>query len=514
MPVEGQRRLAPETVAPSAAAGGDALAARVAAFLRDLDERPEVVEQAIAALGEEELNHYGLRSFHLNLLAVFGERWPAARVRRAAQEATRNKLWRGWQYYAYMTHLRAGEPAAPRLLGGVPAERLRALLAGGRGLLLCACHLGDYRHIPSDLALAGLPSTTPMDADGYGQYQRTRQAIPDHPLWHHLRATNVEEPAGTLSLARALARGEIVFAYLDGNTGTDGPLGDAGRIEIEMLGYRVRVKSGIARLAARIGCPLVPVVVPRVGGCGRFRIGRAVAPGERLKGPAEERFVREAMAHLYRTFERAIRAHAAQWETCCFFHRWRAGAESAQPLPAPSLEAARREVEADLAAGRRLGMNARRIVEIRGAETIWSDARTLKAYRAPAAAPWLLDRLSPSGGGIDRQQLAERATSSLPAALSFLALLKARGALAVAGDGAGDAMNAAVARNDRLEPSGPAPAGGDAVVPAPAAAHHRRTRRPGGPPGGPAAGVCRIQPLQRRRSHEQSQAGPGSRAGG
>ena len=199
---------------------------------------------------------------------------------------------------------------------------------------------------------------------------------------------------------------------------------------LEMLGSRVRVKSGIARLAARFGCPLLPVVVPRVGGSGRFRIGRAVTPGGRLKGPAEERFVREAMAHLYGTFERGIRERPAQWETGCFFHRWRAGAEATPPLPAPSLEAARREVEADLAAGRRLGMNAHRIVEIRSAaETIWSDARTLKAYRAPAAAPWLLDGLSPSGGGLDRQQLAERATSSLPTALSFLALLKARGAL-------------------------------------------------------------------------------------
>jgi len=507
--VHDERHMVP-AAAPSVAPTGEELEARVATCLRDLDEHPEVVQHAIAALGEDELNHYGLRSFHLNLLAVFGERWPEARVRRAAQEATRNKLWRGWQYYAYLTHLRAEEPAIPRI-AGVPTERLRALLAGGRGLLLCACHLGDYRHIPTDLALAGLPSTTPMDADGYGQYQRTRQAIPDHPLWRYLRATNVEEPAGTLALARALARGEIVFAYLDGNTGTDGPLGDAGRTELEMLGYRVRVKSGIARLAARFGCPLLPVVVPRVGGCGRFRIGRAVAPDGRLKGPAEERFVREAMAHLYRTFERGICEHPAQWETCCFFHRWRAGAEATALPPVPALEAAGREVEAELAAGRRLGMNVRRIVEIRGgAETIWSDARTLKAYRAPAAAAWLLDGLSPRGRGIDRQQLTERAKSSLPAALSFLALLKARGALTVAGGGAGDAIAAALGGDDHPELSERTPASSERIEEARAATHGRRTGRPGGRPAAPRVSATQQQ---ERRLHEQAEAGTGSRAG-
>lgn len=403
------------------------LLSRVRAYLRDLDQNPEFVRRAIEELGEEELNHFGLRSFFMNLLAVFGDVWRREYVHEVAVRATRGKLWHGWEYYSYVSHLQVDGEPRPRL-EGVDGEEIRARLEENRGLVVCTCHLGDYRHISTDLALVSIASLMPLDAESFAQYQRTREVELDERFRRFVRAVNVEEPKGSMALARTLSRNGLLFAYVDGNTGQDGPLGESSRTEVEFLGYKVRVKNGLLRLAGRFGRPVLPVMAPRVDGAGILIKGPLLDPGGPLKGAEQQSFVDGAAATLYRFFEGEIRRWPEQWETACFFHRWRAGAETqANVLPDAT---AREEVERDLAAGKVLRMNGRRIVPMgKGDEAIWTDVKTLRAFRAPAGVGWLLDELSSAGGGVDLQHLSKNTEEAAEKALAFLSFLRAREAV-------------------------------------------------------------------------------------
>jgi len=237
-----------------------------------------------------------------------------------------------------------------------------------------------------------------------------------------------------MSLGRPLAAGEIILAYVDGNTGQDGPLGGESRTEVSFLGYPIRIKNGVARLAARFACPILPVLAPRRGGAGHFVAGPIIEPPGRLRGAAQERFAERALQRIYGFFEKHVLESPEQWESACFFHRWRAGAQVAASV-APSAGDLRRELERLLEGGGVLRVNRQRIVEIgRGGETLWTDARTLNAYRPPAAEAPLFARLAAAGPGVDRAWLAERPTAAAKQkALAMLSHLLARQAITVAG---------------------------------------------------------------------------------
>lgn len=395
---------------------------------------PDRVREGIEALAETELARFGLDFFHMNFLAIFGDEWPTEDIRRSAARATRNKLFRGWEYYKSYLEQLAGDhsiPARPRL-ARLDTEAARNLLDGGNGLVICSFHLGSYRDIPTDLALSGMPCTMPLDAAAYADYMNVCDTTRSS-LVRSIEAVNVEDPAGVRALARTLKRGGFVFAYIDGNTGQDGPLGEESRTEVELLGYRVRVKNGLLRLAARFGSPVLPMMTVQRGAVGTVVADPVLQPSGRLKGSEQSSFVDEAVRKIYRFFEKGILEQPEQWETGCFFHRWRAGAGSPQSEAMVPVEEARREVEEALCSGKALEMDRRRIVRItNGEEKIWTDARTLRSYKAPGDLAPALDQLSSADGlgrsWLDIRQQQENGDSTARL-FSYLAFLRSRNAI-------------------------------------------------------------------------------------
>jgi lauroyl/myristoyl acyltransferase len=395
----------------------------------------DTVRDTIARLDESALEPLGLGLFYMNLLAALGDRVDPGEVRRLALAAARTKLWRGWEFYhGYMSSL-GHDPAVatePRLLDFDP-ERLRSLLAGGKGLMVCSFHLGDYRHLPTDMALAGLGCTLPLDTRACSDYRQAIAATGEERI-RLVQAVDVEEPGGARALAKALAKHELVFAYVDGNTGTDGPMGDQARTEIEFLGYPVRVKNGLMRLAARFGTPILPVYAVRRGGSdqrdpGTWVAGEVLEPGGALRGEAQESFVREALEHLYRFFETGVREAPEQWETACFYHRWRAGT-APRPIEETPADVARRRLEEGIAGGRVLRLDRRWVAEVRrGGASAWADVRTMRAFEVPAERRSLLDRLA-ADAGVDREWLAAHGGAA-DDALELLAPLAGRGLITV-----------------------------------------------------------------------------------
>ncbi|CAA9347782.1 MAG: Signal transduction histidine kinase CheA [uncultured Gemmatimonadetes bacterium] len=406
-------------------------------FMTDFRADPETAAAWLRDADEAALRPYQLDLAHLNLVSVFGGEWSPERVRATAVECTRAGLWGSWEHKAFLTRhcdrfSAAGPDEWPRLC---PQEnRLRGWEAAPAALrdgpaILCSFHYGAFRFLASDLVMAGRHVTQPMGGPPYTMMASLLDGYRG-PLADRFRIVSVDDDAtGLFQMARALRKGEVVVVFVDGNRGIGGCWNEAGRVPLDFLGCPVRVKSGVARLAATLGVPLVPVLVPRgEDGTGTVHFEPVIDPGRRLAGDEEKEFVARAMAGMYAAFEREVRARPEQWEGSSFMHQWRvpanAGAEASTP---PS------ELDRCLEAGGRLRTDPTRVVALSGTSSpVWTDVHTLKSFAAPEWAAEAFDRLS-SERGIDRGWLAERAPDPLHRSklLDLISRLVARRAVVV-----------------------------------------------------------------------------------
>jgi len=399
--------------------------AHIRACAANMNLEPEDFRNTLEALDDDCLAKLGLNAYLINYLAAFGDKWPVTEVRRAARQATREKIFRGWEYCRYLAHL--GRKAdVPRLMRGRAGETVRDFATGNRGVILCTFQFGDCRYGASDVANMGLPAALAMDAESCAQYERFKQANPNAFLWRHLSVVNVENRNGSIALARVLAGRGTAILIVDGNSGADGPVGESSRLEIDFLGCRARVKTGAARLAARFGCPLLPILAPNVDGETHCEIWPALDPKRRLRDGDADRFVEDTMTELYGRFETLVSRHPEQWTVGDRFHRWR----TPETPCALSRDGARREVEAALGAGKSLVVDESRVLMIdEGKQTLCTDVRTLKSFRIPAHAQPLAERISGGGGGLNLDWLDRQTGEAREASLAVASMLAARNVL-------------------------------------------------------------------------------------
>jgi len=141
----------------------------------------------------------------------------------------------------------------------------------------------------------------------------------------------VDGPGFALRLWRALRRGKPVFAYLDGNDGLGGADQTLNNGVIHHLpGRDIRVRTGLARLALRLGCP-VHTLVTVWSEAGGF---------EWVRGPtwqwAPGTSATRATGDLFGWGFGIIRQHPAQWRAwnmlTAVYDSFRPGAGSAPPV--------------------------------------------------------------------------------------------------------------------------------------------------------------------------------------
>ncbi|WP_426752834.1 hypothetical protein [Myxococcus sp. Y35] len=388
-------------VSGSAASTTSAKVEQVQRLLALRDASKSEVFDLVHSLSDDELLSFGLRAYRLNLLSLFGHDWPPERIARTARAAAISKILGGWEYHQHYLPRLTSEPDAPQLAGAL-VEQARALVELGRGAVVVSFHLGHMRYIPSDLAHAGITTHLPLASDSYHDYETARACNPDAALWRTFSFIDVEARAGSISLAKALARGELVMSTIDGNTGIDGARGDARRSTIALLGSKCRVKNGVIAMAARFGSPVIPVVSHNRDGLRICTTGPVHDPGGPLRGEDAERFVEEAVQGAYTFLGEALLTHADEWCGGDLFHQWR--------LPTPSTTRPVEEVEPSLSehlrAGGRVAMDTRRIVELPGAnDIVWTDAMTGRCYRFPSTIVNLAARLADERQGVDLRWL-------------------------------------------------------------------------------------------------------------
>ena len=414
-----------------AAEGREALRRRVARYLGELTGDAAEVRAAIQALDAEGLVPFGFQPCLLNLASLFGGRWPEARVREAAAQCARNRLWRGWQHNtryhaANLRRMGVGGPDAAADADSGPVLRgwedapLAALREGGRGVLVCGFHFGSYRFVPTDLCHLGLPVTFAVDTRTVEGNRRGGSEVDGVA---GLKVARIDDPAGLVAVVRALRGGGAAYLNVDGNRGWGAGTGAQSHCAVRFLGLELKVMTGAARLAAANGAAILPVAALPDGPLpGRVVCGPPIlppAPGEDAAG-----HVCRTMQALYDFFATHVEADPAEWQDVRFLHRWREGAPAA-PADAPDAEGVERLLES----GEALRLDGRRCVRLDGRDgPALVDARTLKAFAAPAALAELVGALDRERG-IDAAALAALPDGARGSALDLLARLRAHGLL-------------------------------------------------------------------------------------
>jgi hypothetical protein len=390
------------------------------------DGDPAAVSKLINAATDDELQAFGLRAYQMNLLSLFGETWELDRIEATARAATISKMLGGWEYHHHYLPSLTRQPGSPQI-DDIPFGLIANTIEQGRGLIIMTFHFGHMRYLLSDLVHAGFEVCSPFAGDAYGDYATAKQANPSAAFWQTFHFHNVENPAGTIAVARTLANGGLILSAIDGNTGIDGTRGEQQRLEVQLHGLTVRVKVGLFSLAARFGSPIILLATHSVGDRRVCRIGPVIDPQSRLTGTAKDLFVKASAQSAYSFFGELLEDHAGEWCGGDLFHQWRVPGRLAQ-IDHTTVELSLTHA---LRAGGRLGINRKRIVPLHsGDDLVWSDARSGSCFGLPRDMAGMVMRLIDPDQGVDQGWLDSQPESERVRNWKLICSLASREAIA------------------------------------------------------------------------------------
>ncbi len=123
---------------------------------------------------------------------------------------------------------------------------------------------------------------------------------------------NADAPGSGMEMVRALS-GSTICVAMDGTSG-----GSCG-VEIDFLGRRVRVKSGMLEIARKVGAKILPVIgVSMARDSNVFRYGECLDRCG-VMSPTD------IAQKIYSFFEESIRQNPGQWEGVSNFHNLASG---------------------------------------------------------------------------------------------------------------------------------------------------------------------------------------------
>lgn len=281
--------------------------------------------------------------FFTNFMTLFRGRRDTAEIRAIAHAAVAQRDEAITEFESHLHTLSAffantsGTRHAVPQLEQWPTRQIEALRAEHGGVLLAAFHFGKHREVLSDLCTLGIPFVAPVAKRSYFDaplaFEQGPAACRDAA-----QMLEVEDRQVGRKLAMALKRGRAGLIYVDGNMGPDGHLVEEGATEVEFMGLRIRVKTGIARLALAMRLPILPLLaVPSAQDPQQHRlIGLPpILPGVVRD---ESRSVDTIMQACYDALAHAVEAAPQLWEFAFCLHRWVQVAPAPEPCVAPRAE--------------------------------------------------------------------------------------------------------------------------------------------------------------------------------
>lgn len=245
-------------------------------------------------------------SAHADLVANLAVLHPGATTDQLQSRARRTWGWLG-ATFAEVVHVREISVSVGQRVELVVSPEVDAVLrAPGRAAVFATAHVGPWLLSNLIAARYGFPLTATVPSS-------SNEGI-DRMLRRMLRALPVEQitnEEGYEPLSAELDKGHKVSLAVDG-------WNDEGHA-VKMLGERMRLDPTAAMLAARHGCPLLPIHTLRLPE-GRYRVvaERILQPDASIASETER--ARKLTETFAGEFERWIREVPGQW--LCLTPRW------------------------------------------------------------------------------------------------------------------------------------------------------------------------------------------------
>jgi len=225
---------------------------------------------------------------------------------REARSLVREVFANYGRYWAESLRLPALPPA--EVAAGIVTlgrEHVDAALAGGKGVVVAAPHLGGWEWGAFHLVLSGIPVTVAVEplepAEVFEWFASFRRRL-------GMNVVPVGPDAGA-AIIRALASNNVVCLL------SDRLVGRAAGVGVDFFGSKLSLPAGPVTLALRTGAPLVPAAIYYGRAAGSHTL--VFRPPLDLEGPPGTGTFRERVRcgtqQLARELEALIEAAPAQW---------------------------------------------------------------------------------------------------------------------------------------------------------------------------------------------------------
>jgi lauroyl/myristoyl acyltransferase len=251
---------------------------------------------------------------YLGLRMGMGKSWPRRLIRRFAHLCLENKL-------NFAKTWMARGPFPQMQTYGL--SNLRRAASMGKGVVIAACHVGQYHRIPFVLNELEVPVTLLLDGENKAREEQELAgwtSLYNGPLERPIEYLNAELSTAPWRMSQALKLGRALFVYMDGGTGLKDSAPARTCVEVRFLRLLLRVRKGLAYVAGRAGAPIVPAI------CSQIAEGKQSVifcrPCTLNDGETLDAYCVRALQYCYSILEQQVLQDPACWEEWYHVHRW------------------------------------------------------------------------------------------------------------------------------------------------------------------------------------------------
>jgi lauroyl/myristoyl acyltransferase len=251
---------------------------------------------------------------YLGLRMGFGKSYPRRLIWQFAHLCLENKL-------SFAKAWMARRPFPPLRYCGL--GNLRRAASRRRGVVIAACHVGQYHRIPLVLNKLGYAVTLLLDGENQAREEQELDGWLSRyngPLERPIEYLNAELPTAPWRMSQALQKGRVLFVYMDGGTGLKNANPIRSSVEVRFCRLLLRVRKGLAYVAGRAGAPIVPTIChhsAEVKQSVMFCRDCFQSDGETL-----DAYCGRALQYCYSILEEQVLQNPACWEEWYHVHRW------------------------------------------------------------------------------------------------------------------------------------------------------------------------------------------------
>lgn len=334
------------------------------------------MKQAAEKIIDEQLDYY-----HMNYQALFGASHSEAELQKISLSALENKSTHQETFTNrlndYVVGFQEKGFSVSPFLKAWDMEQLNDLIQKHDGLLVALFHFGHHRHALLDLITMDVETVAPIAGQAYTDFHK--MVSTSSPEFHSkIELLEVEKNDVGKKLLRALKKGKVGGIYVDGNMGPSSQNDQDSTTMVDFFNHQIKVKVGIARLAALLKLPILPVFCLSEAEAPRVEFGQPILPQQFIDIPSRENQYQSILQRLYIELEERVKTSPASWEYSLCFHRWVVSPDSL------SVENSQSQA-LDLASFKFIQVNTAQVSLIKRDNCLyWVNTALAKGFKIPA----------------------------------------------------------------------------------------------------------------------------------